>query len=148
MRYAILAALVATTILTGCAAREQAADAGAVDFEAPAEGESDSDEPHLSSLSLIEIAMSEGRIDYSTGMLYKTYSLFDPMSLPPEYESSVPSKGGTAVILEIQRNWNRLAPDDQAEIGLYIEPIGQQDDETSLDDVTPDRLEHERTRLD
>jgi len=148
MRYAILATLVAATILTGCAAREQATDADAVDVEMPEAGGSDSDEPSLSSLSLIDIAMNEGRIDYSTGMLYKTFSLFDPMSLPPEYESSVPSKGGTAVILEVQRNWNRLAPDDRAEIGLYIEPIGQQDDETSLDDVTPDRLEHERTRLD
>jgi len=146
MRNAALVVLIAASVLAGCAAHEAPPGEGAVDVAARADAVGG--EPSLSSLSLIELAVTEGRLDYSTGMLYKTYSLFEPMSLPPEYESSVPSKGGTAVILEVQRNWNRLSPDHRAEIELYIEPIGDQDEGTALDDVTPDRLDHERDQLD
>ena len=144
MRCMTVLALAAALALFGCAPKEP--DAGAADAAAPdrfARGEE-----ALSSFALIELAMSEGRIDYSEGMLYKTYALFDRMSLPPEYESDVPAKSGTAVILEIQRNWHRLLPEHRAEISQYIEPIGRQDDDTSLDDVTPERLEDERQRID
>ena len=75
--------------------------------------------------------------------------MFDPLSLPAEYMSDVPGKCGTPLISEIQRNWARLNPADQAEISQYIEPIGEiGSDETQLDDVTPDRLDRERTAID
>jgi len=103
----------------------------------------------MSSLGLIEAAVRSGVLEYSTGLLYKTYAMFEPDSLPPEYESDVPSKCGTPLILEVQRNWNMISPDDRAEISQYIEPIGMPGETgTQLDDVTPDRLDHEREKLD
>ncbi|MEA3408906.1 MAG: hypothetical protein U9Q95_01005 [Candidatus Eisenbacteria bacterium] len=107
------------------------------------------DERPMSSLELIEVAVRSGILEYSTGLLYKVYTMFDPSSLPPEYESAVPSKCGTPLISEVQRNWNMLSPDDRAEISQYIEPIGMPGETgTQLDDVTPDRLNHEREKLD
>ena len=53
------------------------------------------------------------------------------------------------LIAEVQRNWNLLSADDAAEISRYIQPLGRPGDtETQLDDVTPDRLDHEREKLD
>jgi len=107
------------------------------------------DERPMSSLELVEVAVRSGALEYSTGLLYKVYAMFDPNSLPPEYESAVPSKCGTPLIMEVQRNWNLLSPDDRAEISRYIEPIGMPGESgTQLDDVTPDRLDHEREKLD
>ncbi len=107
------------------------------------------DERSMSSLDLIETAVRSGALEYSTGLLYKVYAMFEPASLPPEYESAVPSKCGTPLISEVQRNWNLLSPDDRAEISQYIEPIGMPGETgTQLDDVTPDRLNHEREKLD
>ncbi len=102
----------------------------------------------MSSFDLVETAVRSGALEYSTGLLYKVYAMFDPNSLPPEYESAVPSKCGTPLIAEVQRNWNLLSPDDRAEISQYIQPIGMPGETgTQLDDVTPDRLDHEREKL-
>jgi hypothetical protein len=107
------------------------------------------DERPMSSLELIDQAMRSGGLEYSTGMLYKVYVMFEPESLPPEFESDVPAKCGTPLIAEVQRNWNLLSSDDAAEISRYIQPLGMPGDtETQLDDVTPDRLDHEREKLD
>lgn len=103
----------------------------------------------MSSLELIDTAVRSGVLEYSTGLLYKVYVMFEPDSLPAEYESDVPAKCGTPLIHEVQRNWNLLSPDDRAEISKYIEPIGMPGETgTQLDDVTPDRLDHEREKLD
>jgi hypothetical protein len=103
----------------------------------------------LDSLSLINLAVAAGRIDYSTGILYKVYVMYDPMSVPAEYRSDVPAKCGTPLILEVQRNWDRLTPEHRAEIAQYIEPLHEESDsDTQLDDVTPDRLNHERDSLE
>jgi hypothetical protein len=103
----------------------------------------------MSSIELIDAAVTAGELEYSTGLLYKVYVMFEPESLPPEFVSDVPSKCGTPVISEVQRNWNMLSPDDAAEISRYIEPLGRPGEtETQLDDVTPDRLDHERDTLD
>lgn len=103
----------------------------------------------MSSLALINDAMTEGRLDYSTGLLYKVYAMFEPESLPPEFQSDVPSKCGTPIILEVQRNWNMLTPSDRAEISRYVQPIGEPGDTgTQLDDVTKDSLDDERRSLD
>ncbi len=136
---------VATLFATGCSCRAPNAE--------PVSGESQvtysTDERPMSSLELIEVEVRSGALEYSTGLLYKIYAMFDPTSLPPEYESDVPSKCGTPLILEVQRNWNMLSPDDRAEISQYVEPIGMPGDTgTQLDDVTPDRLKHEREKLD
>ena len=136
---------VATLCAAGCSCRVPEVE--------PISGESrviySTDERPMSSLELIEVAVRSGVLEYSTGLLYKTYAMFDSTSLPPEFESDVPSKCGTPLILEVQRNWNMLSPDDRAEISQYIEPIGMPGDTgTQLDDVTPDRLDYEREKLD
>jgi len=98
---------------------------------------------------LIDQAVAQGRIDYSTGLLYKIYAQYDPMSLPDEFQSDVIGMTGAPLIGEIERNWHRIMPEHRAEISQYVEHLLDIDDtETQLDDVTPDRLEQERTRLD
>lgn len=110
---------------------------------------SPTDEGRLDSIALIDRAVNTGLLDYSTGILYKVYVMFDSASVPPEYQSDVPAKCGTPLIMEVQRNWQRILPEHRSEIEIYIAPIGEIDDtDTELDDVTPDRLEHERNRLD
>jgi len=136
---------VAALLAAGCSCRVPEVE--------PVTGESQvtysTDERPMSSLELIEAAVRSGALEYSTGLLYKTYAMFDSASLPPEYESDVPSKCGTPLILEVQRNWNMLSPDDRAEISRYIEPIGMPGDTgTQLDDVTRERLDYERKKLD
>ncbi len=144
-RVAVLTAALAAAILVvaGCSCR----------VPAPAADETgtaySTDERPMSSLGLIDAAVRSGALEYSTGLLYKVYTMFEPDSLPPEFASNVPSKCGTPLISEVQRNWNLLSPDDRAEISRYIEPIGMPGDtDTQLDDVTPDRLDNEREKLD
>lgn len=106
------------------------------------------DERPMSSIELIDAAVTSGMLDYSTGLLYKVYVMFSPEDLPADYASDVPAKCGTPLILEVQRNWNMLTPDDRAEISQYVQPLdGPGDDETQLDDVTPGRLDHDRDDL-
>ena len=103
----------------------------------------------LDSIALIDTAVRSGRLDYSTGILYKVYVMFEPSSLPQEYESKVPSKCGTPLIQEVQRNWNLLTPEQRTEISQYIQPVGEPDKtNTQLDGVTPERLDGERDKLD
>jgi hypothetical protein len=138
------AVLVAGLMLTGCAANEPQPDATAGDARAYP-----TDEVPMSSIALIDAAQSAGMLDHSTALLYKVYVMFDPDSLPPEFRSDVPSKCGTPVILEVQRNWHLLAPEDRLEISQYIQPLGEPGStDTGLDDVTPDRLDRERDGLD
>jgi hypothetical protein len=107
------------------------------------------DERPMDSIALIDRAVGEGLLDYSTGMLYKVYAVFEPMSLPQEYRSDGPLTARASLVSEVQRNWNQLSPEDRAEIENYIEPPGEMDrTDTELDDVTPDRLEDERNRID
>ena len=135
-----LAALLAAGC-AGTAPESDAAEEGAISYS--------TDERPMSSVELIDAALSSGLLDYSTALLYKVYVMFDPDSLPPEYRSDVPSKCGTPVILEVQRNWHLLAPEDRLEISQYVQPIGEPGDtDTGLDDVTPDRLDREREGLD
>ncbi|MFH1690438.1 MAG: hypothetical protein ABIE42_09405 [Candidatus Eisenbacteria bacterium] len=130
-------------VLAGCSCRvpEPAAD--------ETEMTCSTDEQPMSSLDLIDAAVRSGALEYSTGLLYKVYTMFEPESIPPEFASDVPAKCGTPLISEVQRNWNLLSQDVQAEVGRYIEPIGMPGEtDTQLDDVTPDRLDNEREKLD
>jgi hypothetical protein len=107
------------------------------------------DEQPRSSIELIDTAVTSGMLDYSTGLLYKVYVMFSPEDLPAEYRSDVPSKCGTPVILEVQRNWGALSPPDRVEISQYVQPPGDPDETgTQLDDVTSDRRDRDRDELD
>ena len=107
------------------------------------------DDTSLDSFALIDKAMNTGRLDYSTGTLYKVYAAYEPLSLPEDYRSDVPLTGVSALVSEVERNWNRLTEEHRGEIAAYIQPVSEPDEhDTGLDDVTPDRLEHERNRLD
>lgn len=137
--------MVAGLVLVGCAARTSELETEGVGAGVVAA----SGREQLDSLSLINMAVTAGDIDYSTGLLYKVYVMYDPMSLPAEFTSDTPAKCGTPLILEVQRNWDRLTPEHRAEIAQYIEPLHEaSESDTQLDDVTPDRLDHERDSLE
>jgi hypothetical protein len=139
---AVLAALSAAMLLGGCAAQapwtDDAAVPGAIAYTAG--------ERPLDSIALIDEAVAAGDIDYTTGLLYKVYAMFDPLSLPPEFASDVPAKCGTPLVLEVQRNWHRFTPQERAEIEIYIRPITDPGEAagTDLDDVTRDLIDQER----
>ena len=106
-------------------------------------------ESESDTFSLIAHAVAEGRIDYSTGVLYRVYAQYDPMSLPDEFRSDTVGMMGAPIISEIERNWYRILPEHRAEISQYIEPLLDLDDsKTQLDSVTPERLDQERNRID
>ncbi len=137
---ALLAAVAALSTSLGCAG----AGAGA-----GTSGDETAADTRLDSIALIDVAVSAGRLDYSTGMLYKVYAVYEPMSLPADYRTDVPLRGAASLVAEVHRNWNRLMPEHRAEIEAYIQPISDPDkNDTGLDDVTPDRLDHERNRID
>ncbi len=140
-RLKIVPVLLVAALALGCASETPPPEEGTAGSTAGYE----IDESRLDSIALINLAMSAGAIDYSTGTLYKVCAVYGPMSLPPEYESDAFGKSGTSLIMEVQRNWNRLTPEHREEISQYIEPIGQGDtSDTQLDDVTPDRLDDAR----
>jgi len=87
----LVIAIVALFLAVGCAPVPEG-DESVVD------GKSDT-------FSLIDHAVAQGRIDYSTGMLYKVYAQYDPMSLPEEYRSDAIGMVGTPLVTEIERNW-------------------------------------------
>jgi hypothetical protein len=135
----VLAALISAA-LAGCAQQGPFVDGSATPYA--------TGERPLDSIALIEQAFTTGRIDYTTSLLYKVYAAYEPMSLPSEFESDVPAKCGTPLVLEVQRNWHRFTPEEQAAIGVYIQPIADPNDpvDTDLDDVTRDHLDQERER--
>ncbi len=87
------------------------------------DGEAEQDSVQLSSVELINRDYEQEAIDYDTRALYLTYSIYEPEALPPEYQSNVPIKSATPIILEIQRNWDRLSPVTQERISQYIQPL-------------------------
>ena len=87
------------------------------------DGEAEQDSVQLSSVELINRDYEQEAIDYDTRALYLTYSIYEPEALPPEYQSNVPIKSATPIILEIQRNWDRLSPVTQERISQYIRPL-------------------------
>ncbi len=143
MRTIVTVLLLGLVLASGCAAPAPGPEP-VVDRPA-----SPTDERPLDSVALIDGAVRGGRLDYSTGLLYKVYVMFEPSSLPQEYQSDVPSKCGTALIQEVQRNWSVLTTEQRNEISPYIQPVGDPDKtDTQLDDVSPDRMESEREKLD
>jgi hypothetical protein len=143
LRAAACVLLLGVLLASGCAGPRPDAEPVTERSALPA------DDRPLDSVALIDNAVRVGRLDYSTGLLYKIYVMFEPASLPQEYESEVPSKCGTPLIQEVQRNWNLLTPEQRTEISQYVQPVGEPDKtDTQLDDVTPERLDGERDKLD
>lgn len=81
------------------------------------------EETKQNSVELINRDYEQKAIDYDTRALYLTYSIYKPEALPPEYQSNVPIKSATPIILEIQRNWDKLSPATQERISQYIQPL-------------------------
>jgi len=75
------------------------------------------------SAQFINRAYEQNIIDFDTRALYLTYSIYNAEALPPEYQSKVPMKDATPIILEIQRNWDKLSPATQQKISQYIQPL-------------------------
>ena len=55
--------------------------------------------------------------------LYLTYAIFSPESLPKNYRGSVGPKEGTPVIIEVQRAFHTINPDNQKIIRQWIRPL-------------------------
>jgi len=55
--------------------------------------------------------------------LYLTYAIFSPESLPKDYQGSVGPKEGTPVIIEVQRAFHTINPDNQKIIRQWIRPL-------------------------
>ena len=87
------------------------------------DGETKQNSVQLTSVELINRDYEQKAIDYDTRALYLTYSIYKPEALPPEYQSNAPIKSATPIILEIQRNWDRLSPATQDKISQYIQPL-------------------------
>ncbi len=81
------------------------------------------EETTQNSVELIDRAYEKGVIDYNMRALYLTYSIYKPEALPQEYQSNMPMKDATPIILEIQRNWDRLSLETQEKISQYIQPL-------------------------
>jgi hypothetical protein len=84
-------------------------------------------ETKQNSVELINNAYERKVIDYDMRALYLTYSIFKPEALPREYRSDVPMKDATPIILEIQRNWDKLSLETQEKISQYIQPPGERE---------------------
>jgi hypothetical protein len=72
------------------------------------------------SVVLIAEAYQKGEIDYSTSILYKVYSIFDPQKLPAKYQSTTPGKSATPILLEVKRNWQSLGSQTQDKLASYL----------------------------
>jgi hypothetical protein len=81
---------------------------------------SNTETPRPPSVVLIAAAYRKGEIDYSTSVLYKVYSLFDPHKLPAEYQSTTPGKSATPILLEVKRNWELLGSQTQDTLAPYL----------------------------
>jgi len=55
--------------------------------------------------------------------LFLTYAIFSPESLPINYQGSIGPKDGTPVIIEVQRAFHSISPDNQKIIKKWIRPL-------------------------
>jgi hypothetical protein len=136
----VACSVVAALVFSGCSGGRSTAEIEPTpDVELGVEPSAE--EQTVDSAALITAAADEGRIDYSTSLLYKVYALFEPDSLPAEFRSNVPMKCATPLIMEVQRNWDRIDADDRSEISMYIQPLTPAEGAEELQDVTKDRAD-------
>ena len=65
----------------------------------------------LQGVARIQEDLKTGRISYETSLLYRTYSLFEPSKLPPEYRDEGRFvKSGTSLASEVRAAWSELSP--------------------------------------
>ena len=55
--------------------------------------------------------------------LFLTYSVFSPESLPVNYKGTIGPKDGTPVIIEVQRAFHNINPENQRIIRQWIRPL-------------------------
>jgi len=75
---------------------------------------------NVSSYALIDKAVSEGKITYEQGILYKVHRRCAPFNLPSEFYSTIPEPCGTNLWLELQKVWFSLSPQVKNEIKNYV----------------------------
>lgn len=68
---------------------------------------------------LIEHAYHSGRIDFELAQLYKAYTIYDRSLLPEEFRSPTPGKCGTAILIELRRNFELLSTETQKVLSNY-----------------------------
>ncbi len=79
----------------------------------------------LQGIARIQEDLKTGRISYETSLLYRTYSLFEPSKLPPEYRDEGRFvKSGTSLASEVRAYWSELSPSGKMVLSsFYSRPI-------------------------
>ena len=74
----------------------------------------------LQGIARIQEDLKTGRISYETSLLYRTYSLFEPSKLPPEYRDEGRFvKSGTSLASEVRAYWSELSPSAKTVLSAF-----------------------------
>ena len=75
------------------------------------------------SIELLRTDYKLKKISNDEYYLYLTYAIFSPESLPFNYQGTVGPKDGTPVIIEVQRAFHTINPENQRIIRKWIRPL-------------------------
>ena len=75
------------------------------------------------SIELLRIDRKSKKISDDEYYLFLTYSVFSPESLPVNYKGTIGPKDGTPVIIEVQRAFHNINPENQRIIRQWIRPL-------------------------
>ena len=75
------------------------------------------------SIELLRTDYKLKKISNDEYYLYITYAIFSPESLPFNYQGTVGPKDGTPVIIEVQRAFHTINPENQRIIRKWIRPL-------------------------
>ena len=70
-----------------------------------------------------EMCIRDRKISDDEYYLFLTYSVFSPESLPVNYKGTIGPKDGTPVIIEVQRAFHNINPENQRIIRQWIRPL-------------------------
>ncbi|MFH1007423.1 MAG: hypothetical protein V1800_07980, partial [Candidatus Latescibacterota bacterium] len=75
----------------------------------------------LQGVARIDEDLNTGRISLETSLVYRTYSMFEPSRLPPEYrDESQFFKSGTSLASEVRAHWSELSPSAKAVLSSFF----------------------------
>jgi len=85
------------------------------------------------SVKLLQKAYKRGEIDYQTALNYKLYAIFNKKKLPKAYQSHVPIKSATPIILEAKQNRHLLFKENEF---ILQRPTDSSDEDYYGDGIT------------
>ena len=74
-------------------------------------------------ISKIETDLSDNKINYSTAIEYKIYSIYNDNKLPSQYKTKIfiPKKCATPIMEEMRKNWDIIEPETQTRITSFLD---------------------------